>query len=195
MKQAVENGSEPRESAAADANARRRMLRLVAGGVPLMSGPPAFANAVAASSAFRAARNDGRSRMPELVTAGGDTWVRHPVDIVRIGPNGDTSSGATNVRTAYKVSIGGHTRYYGITSPYAQIDCSGPPPLQDSTTERATRAMMLVLFDRQNFSMIPQVVDPTLYAQATMHGLQGLHCSSWSSIYPNGGRPLSCSGV
>jgi hypothetical protein len=189
MNRAVETTSQPRGASADDANTRRRLLRLVAGGVPLMAGPPAIASSVAASSAFRAAVRDGQ-RTPALVSTGGDRWIRQPVQVVRLGPNGNTGGNGPNVVSAYKVAIYGQTtRYYAMTSPYQQINLGGEPPLQESTTEAATNVMMLVLFDRQNFSMIPQVVDPTLYGQTS---LQGLQCSSWSSIYPSGGNPLSC---
>jgi hypothetical protein len=182
----------PDPTSDASVRSRRRLLRLVAGGVPMMAGPPAMAG-LAASSAFRAAVNDGKAPLPSLVAVtAGDRWIRQPVEVVRLGPGG-INSGPT-ATDAYKVVITGQpTRYFSTITPFPLITLgTGSPPLAECTSVVATQTWMLVLFDRDNFSMIPQVVDPTLYGSSS---LQGLHCSSWSSISPNAGRPLSCSGV
>lgn len=61
---------------------RRKLLRLAAGGVPLLSASPVSAR-LAASSAFRAARNDAKLN-PPMVTLKEDGWIRAKIELVEV---------------------------------------------------------------------------------------------------------------
>jgi hypothetical protein len=191
----------PRPPVDAAVAARRRLLRLVAGGVPLMAGPPAIANQIAASSAYRAARNDGNRPMPslhvEVQEQGNDRWVRQPVDVVKLGTG--NSADSASAFDAYRIVDGvssvltSNTRYYRLQAPHERIDLQASSLVVIASVP-ARRVYMLVLFNKSDINksvltIIPGLVDPMQYYSSLE--LQGLHCSSWSSIYP-GVNPVSC---
>jgi hypothetical protein len=170
------------------AERRRRMLRLVAGGVPLMSALPAAAGSLAASSAWRAARQDA-TQSPPKVTLRPDGWIRQQVSIVTCEPVPATSTSATTSTAtastatlasplgasfrAYKVGTQPSTRYYRIPD-LAQVDLQA---LGMREARVDGYAYGLVLFDG-NARVVG--IDPARTAGSG--GIQGLHCSSWRSI-------------
>jgi hypothetical protein len=161
----------PGGSGPVDAGTRRRMLRLVAGGVPLMSAASASANTLAFSSAWRAARHDA-TQSPPSMSRNQDGWIRMRVSIVNCEPTATagttTTSSATRFR-AYKVG----NRYYRIPD-MARVDLQALGMREASVDGHA---YALVLFDS---SARPIGVDPT--RSAGSGGIQGMHCSSWRSI-------------
>lgn len=165
---------------------RRRMLKLVAGGVPLMSTLPAGAQSLAISSAWRAARYDATQRPPAMASAP-DGWIRQRVEVVRCTAattsttsttttttTSTTTATATTPFNAYKIGTGTAARYHRIPD-MARVDLAALG-MQDAGPT-GTYAHALVLFDNSG-NVIG--IDPTRTAGSG--GLQGLHCSSWSSI-------------
>lgn len=196
--------------------ARRNLLRLVVGGVPLLSTTPVAAN-LAAGSAWRAVREDAKAR-PNMVSATQDGWVRSSIDVVEVrisdplakaassvAPTnttaGATTAGATTVGTTTVGTTGGslapppaptiQAYKFGAPTPrYYQI--SGLMPINGAYVQevgKVGQVYSLVLFDSSGGIV---GVDP---GRALGAGLQGLHCSSWRSISPTAGNFPGCSGV
>lgn len=154
-----------------EADRRRRVLRMAAGGVPLMSAASVGASPMASASAWRAARADAM-HSPDAIVVAPDGWVRSPVQIVQLEPVTPGAPMGSVVR-AYKVSSRVSVRYYRV--PDLEVVNLVTAGLRE--TQVVGQAYALVLF-RSDGSIVG--IDPTQRAGAG--GLQGLHCSSWRSI-------------
>lgn len=170
------------------------LLRLVAGGAPLLSTNQAAAG-LASSSGWRAVRHDA-TQNPPMVSATQDGWVRVPIEIVELSvpgtsanvspsPSGNASVGQAlpagglfePTIQAYKVASAGGPRYF-------QIDGMRPvSTLYAKEVRSVGNVYSLVLFDDKGGM---HGVDPG--KSIGFGGLQGLHCSSWRSTRP---RPAS----
>ncbi len=167
---------------------RRSLLRLVAGGAPLLSASPVAAN-IAASSAWRAAREDAKAR-PAMVTSSMDGWIRSRIDIVELQLKQTTSTTTTTSTTdpaastlqAYK--LGGSSPVYYQVGSLMQVNS-----LMVQEVKTLGQAYALMLFDSGGGIV---GVDPS---RQLGYGIQGLHCSSWRSISPTGTAFPGCSGV
>jgi hypothetical protein len=148
------------------------MLRLVVSGVPLMSAMPASAS-LAASSAYRAARNDS-VRAPDNFVYARDGWIRRPASIVPIvAINATDTQGQFD---AYAVTVGTVVSYFR-RSDLSRIDM---------TQYRVAGLPSAVVYALVQFQSstdgppYPVAFDPA--RRAGSGGIQGLHYSSWHSI-------------
>lgn len=150
---------------------RRRalLLKAAAGSAPLMAGfLPGAARAVAAGSAYAAAYRDAQYT-PSLSVANPDGWMRDRVRKGRL--RYDTGSEVV----VWEIG-GAYYDQYGTQK-------TGGTFIHDGDVH------VLALFNSStNYSahaLYPQ--------QQRVSGWQGLHCSSWTSIY-GGAAPYSCDG-
>ncbi|MFO1196333.1 MAG: hypothetical protein U1E86_05085 [Burkholderiaceae bacterium] len=157
-----------------DVNRRQALLKAAARGVPVLVGAVPGA-ALAASSAFRAAERD-KAQHPALEVASADGWMR------KKALKGKLKRGSNIVvDPVYKI---GDTYYRSNGTVIAFV--TPPTTFVDETT-----VYLLGLFQVSDAGVTNAGVWPV--TQRT--DLQGLHCSSWSSISPNTAAPYSCTGA
>lgn len=152
---------------------RQALLKAASRGAPALVGVVPGA-ALAASSAFRAAERD-KAQHPALEVSAADGWMR------KKALKGKLKRGQNIVvDPVYKIG-GTYYRSNGTT-----IGFVTPPTFFVDGVD----VYLLGLFQVSDAGVTNAGVWPV--TQRT--DLQGLHCSSWSSISPNTSAPYSCTG-
>lgn len=152
------------EPAATDLARRRKLVRLIGTGVPLVLSLPTRASAQTVSSAYRGAQNDAQEQ-PALAVNAADGWIR--------------------VQGLQYNLIADGSPVYFVNGVY--ITSTGTTVQANEVSGTGVIVYLAVLFDTNFNPQTAGAVEKGPWPQYAGAG-QALHLSSWSSLSPTGTR-------
>lgn len=186
------DSGKPAKSTEEAASARRRALLRAAVSAPVVLGVSPAGAVAAQGSAYRAAMNDATQTPLGIADSADDTWIRRKVPYGTLTVTAALDGEVTSYQGVYQLTSAAGTLYYqpeSLTASSFPIELS-PDDTLAFVEDTANPKWVLVLFDNTSDDFPEAGVWPEVAANGT--NLQGLHCSSWSSLGITD-RTYSCS--